>query len=267
MEINEQKEIFKKIKLDSHRQVLRAALMEKAAAQKRSGLIVKLIPALAAALVMAATGLYMAIDNNNTDGKVNSLGGVWCTYNDNWQGGTSTIWPPASINGENSFVKSAPGFGDKGYAVRITGTTGGKLGRNYAGVNTFLSEHSTCPECFGIDITNFKGVKFRIKGELNGGSLFFAIPHESREVDKNRGICRTLTGYADYEADISASVTPEWKEVRLNFRKDFKQPIWVKDNERVSIEAVLADAGLVKWQYKSAKASKYDIWIDDLELY
>jgi len=209
----------------------------------------------------------MRIDYNNKEGVVNELGGIWCTYDDRYYGGDSIVWPPASTKGENNFIKSAPGYKDKGYAVRITGVAGTRLRGDFIGVNTFLSSRSTCPECIGIDLTRFKGIKFKVKGNVEAGEVKFILPYEARVVDETRGICKNLTSYGDYEVDITKNITNEWREVKIYFRKDLKQPSWVSSEKRVNIEKVLSDAKLIKWQYGNGCGYKIDLWIDDIELF
>jgi hypothetical protein len=256
------------IELPAHRAMLKAALIKDAGVRlKKPAFIWKLAPALTLAVAVAAVGVYMRVDYNNNDGKVNDLGGVWCTYDDHYQGGTSTVWPPASTTGENSFVKSSPGSEGKGYAIRITGTAGTKLGYDFIGVNTFLSPRSTCPECIGINLSKFSGIRFKIKGSVEAGQVIFVFPHEAHVADKSRGLCRSLTSYNDYEADITKYITPSWKDVRLDFRKDLRQPSWTKVNERVNIEDVLSDANIIKWTYRGGRGHRVDIWIDKLEFY
>jgi hypothetical protein len=255
---------FKNTGLKKNMASLRSALLIKAASKMaKPSVFIKLIPVYAVAFAMAATALYMRIDYNETNGNLNELGGVWCTY----QGGSSVVWPPASKKGENSFVKSAPGSTGKGYAIRITGTAGTQPGSDFIGVNTFLSPHSTCPECIGIDLTKFTGIKFKIKGTVPAGQVLFMLPHEAREADSSRGICRSLTSYADYEADITRYITSSWKEVRINFRKDLRQPAWAKQSDLVPIEDVLSDANIIKWHYRNGGGHSIDIWIDKLEFY
>jgi hypothetical protein len=253
-----------RVDMPDNMSVLKSGLVKTAA--KKKPVALRLAPVYTAVLLAAAIGTYMTVDSGRSQGTVNDLGGIWCTYDDSWQGGDSKVWPPASAKGENNFVKSEPGSGGKGYAIRITGTTGSKLGWDYIGVNTFLSPHSTCPECAGIDLTRFTGVKFKIKGTATGGRLAFIIPHEARAVDKSRGICRTLTSYADYECDITGKLGKDWKDVIINFRKELKQPSWAKPEDRVDIEAVLADANIIKWQFTGA-GHNADVWIDKLEFY
>jgi hypothetical protein len=255
----------REISMPKNRAALKAVLLEKAA--KKPPLALRLIPVYMIILAAAAVSVYMRVDYNNNEGRVNDLGGVWCTYNDGWQGGNSIVWPPASSKGENSFVKSSPGSEGRGYAIRITGVAGTKLGWGYIGVNTFLSPHATCPECAGIDLAGFTGVKFKIKGKVDTGEVVFIMPYEARAVDKSRGICKSMTSYADYEADITKDITPGWKQVKLVFRRDFKQPTWAKPEEQVNIERVLANENLIKWEYRKGNGHRVDIWIDKLEFY
>lgn len=256
------------IEMPVHKAALKAALMAASSSRlKRPSFIWKLAPVLAFAAAVAAVSLYMRIDYNNTDGKVNELGGVWCTYDDHYQGGTSRVWPPASVNGENNFVKSSPGSEGRGYAIRITGVAGADRKASCIGVNTFLSPRSTCPVCAGIDLSKFNGIRFKIKGMVEAGEVVFVFPHEAREADKSRGLCRSLTGYADYETDITKDLTPSWKEVKIDFRKELKQPSWTTPSDRVSIDTVLSDANIIKWEYRNGGGHRVDIWIDKLEFY
>jgi len=256
------------LELEKNKEFIKQVLMKKAAQVKTNpGFNIRILPVFLAALAVAAVGLYMKVDYNNTNSQRNELGGIWCTYDDHSIGGTSSVWPPASTSCENLFVKSSPGYGNRGYAVRITGTAGTKLGFDYIGVNTFLSEYSTCPRCNGIDIRKFHGIEFKIKGAVTAGRVMFIIPHEGRIPDKNLNICTSLTNYADYETDITKKITADWKIVKLDFKKDFKQPAWAKKENLVTIDEVLSDANLIKWQYKEGQGHAVDIWIDDLQLY
>jgi hypothetical protein len=266
----ENKKIMKaveNIELKKNGEFLRTALVSKASSMSRkTGFDLRIIPLAAALLAAAATGLYMKVDYNNTDSKMNDLGGIWSTYDDRGSNGTSVVWPPASTSCENLFVKSSPGYGGKGYAVRITGTTGTKLGYDFIGVNTFLSQYSSCPRCSGIDIKKFTGIEFKVKGKIVSGLVSVIIPHESAQPDKLLFTCRNLTNYEDFEADITKRITPDWKVVRLDFRKDFKQPGWTKKENITDMETVLSNANLLKWQFKGS-GGVVDIWIDDLQLY
>lgn len=239
--------------------------------EKRSGRMPALKPAYAALMVLALSAGIMAafflkIETGDSPGLSNNLGGVWCTYSDTGDGGYSQVWPPASTKQENNFTKSSPGYGDKGYAVRITGTTGAKLGWDYIGVLTFLSPQASCPSCEGVDISAYRGIRFMIKGSAGSGRLYFVLPYESREYDRGRNTCQTLTKYADYETDITSKIGKNWSKVEIDFRRDLKQPSWSGSGDIVDIEKVLKDARLIKWHYKGSSAAA-DIWIDEMEFY
>ncbi|MEI7542224.1 MAG: hypothetical protein WCJ94_03105 [bacterium] len=254
--------------LTKNKDFLKQLLLKKITEKKsKVSFNIKFLPVFAALLAIAAVGMYMKIDYNNSNTKCNSLGGIWCTYDDHRYGGNSKVWPPASTSCENLFVKSEPGYGGRGYAVRITGTAGTKLGSAYIGVNAFLSEHSACPRCDGIDLRRFRGIEFKIKGSVELGRVMFIIPHEGSALDKKLFTCKSLTDYEDFESDITKDIGTKWKIVRLVFTKDFKQPNWTKPEHKVSMDEVLANANLLKWQYVDGKGHFVDIWIDDLQLF
>jgi hypothetical protein len=206
------------------------------------------------------------VEDSNLPGSSNNLGGVWCTFTDSSNGGTSTVWPPVSSSCENHFVKSAPGYGDKGYAVRIKGTAG-TTSDAFLGVNTYLSDKSACPRCIGIDLRIYKGIQFKMKGTIGQGRLFFVLPHESNEASQDRSSCMTLTGNNDYQADITGLVKNNWMNVKLIFRKDFRRTVAISPLQKIDIKTVLADEKLIKWKWYGEKNQKLDLWIDEVELF
>jgi hypothetical protein len=250
------------VTIPQNREFLRNALINSAAAKKKSffNFVPVKIGAAAFAVVLAA--VFMVVEDNNNPGQTNNLGGVWSTYDDTEEGNNSVVWPQAPKACENLFEKSAPGFGGKGYAVRVTGTAGDKA-KTTLGVNTYLSEHASCPRCSGINITMFKGIKFKMKGNIAGGALYFILPHESGEPDENKTLCQSLTDNNDYTADISGLVKNEWSDVKLDFYKSFKQP----KGTTVKIDKVLENANRIKWEWKGNKGEKMDVWIDEIQFY
>jgi hypothetical protein len=76
-----------------------------------------------------------------------------------------------------------------------------------------------------------------------------------------------MTDYADYEADITDKITPDWSTVVINFRQDLKQPQWTQKGDVFPMEEVLKDVHLFKWQYKNGSGKVMDLWIDDLVLF
>jgi hypothetical protein len=217
-------------------------------------------------VLLTAAALFLVVEDNEQPGPTNNLGGIWSTYTDSSEGGSSKVWPPVSSSCQNLFVKSAPGFGGKGYAVRITGTTGTNASP-FLGVKTYLSERAACPRCIGIDLRGYKGIRFKMKGTFGQGRLFFILPHESRTVSPDRTHCLTLTGYNDYQVDITGFVKDDWKLVSLVFRKDFSQPLNTPPSQRVDIEKVIEDENQIMWKWVGEKERQIDLWIDDVELF
>jgi hypothetical protein len=225
--------------------------------------------ALLAAVFAASVATYYVIDNMEEGRQFNKNGGVWSTYSDAQEGGNSVIWPAPSSASQNEFVMSAPGFGDTGYAVRVTGRTGNKfdLNYNYLGLVNRFSNDTSCPKCDGVNIKKYKGIMFRVKGKVPSGNILFVLPHESQECVPDRLTCKSLTGYADYEKDITNEITDKWTTVMIDFRKDLMQPYWTPAGSAVPVEKVLESVHLFKWQYKNGSGDLMELWIDDVQLY
>jgi len=258
---------FKKASLENvtvpkNREFIKNALLNSAEEKKKSFFSFVPVKTTIAAFAVVVAAVFMVVEDNNNPGQTNNLGGVWSTYDDSAAGNNSVVWPQSPKGCENLFEKSAPGFGGKGYAVRVTGTAGDKAG-TVLGVNTYLSEHASCPRCSGINISMYRGVRFKMKGNIAGGALYFILPHESGEPDENKTSCVSLTGNNDYMADISGSVKNEWTDVKLDFYKSFKQP----KGATVKIEKVLENANRIKWEWNGNKGEKMDLWIDEIEFY
>jgi hypothetical protein len=218
---------------------------------------------------LAAVMTYYVIDNMNEGSQFNRNGGVWSTYSDAQQGGDSVIWPEPSSASGNEFVMSQPGYGETGYAVRVTGRSGAKLGLNYnyLGVVNRFSNDSSCPKCSGVNIKKYRGIMFKVKGRVPSGNLSFILPYEGSDCIEERLTCRSMTGYADYEKEITRDVTSKWTTITIDFRKDLNQPYWTPEKDRVAVEKVLENVHLFKWQYKNGNGDLLDLWIDDVELY
>ncbi|MFP4465714.1 MAG: hypothetical protein ACLFP1_01535 [Candidatus Goldiibacteriota bacterium] len=240
---------------------------EKAGGQKRRP-VLRLLAAAALITAFATTTFYM-VDNMNDGSRLNRDGGIWSTYSDYYRGGDSVVWPPEKETSAGGFVMSAPGFDEKGWAVRVTGTIGTKLNENYnyLGAVMRLKASSACPRCEGTDISGYKGVRFMMKGSLDGGVLQFVLPYESDECAQEGNTCRSMTNYADYSRDITEFAGDEWVQVVINFRQGLKQPSWAGRKYSYDIEEVLDKMHLFKWQYTGKPGSKADFWIDDVELF
>lgn len=262
------------LKLDKNKRKLKNILMNITGRKQQTVMsfqmpvVFRYITAIAGFFVLAFV-TYFVIDNMDDGDKFNRNGGIWSTYTDRHEGGNSVVWPNEHGYGNDEFIMSAPGFGNKGWAVRVTGRTGYKLGYNYnyLGVVVRFNSKSYCPECKGTNIRKYNGIRFKIKGNLQQGRLFFILPYESENCISERLTCDSLTEYADYEKDITDYIIDDWKTVMIDFRKDLSQPFWVKKDKIVDIEKVLETVHLFKWQYKNGNGEIMEIWIDDVELY
>lgn len=197
------------------------------------------------------------VDNFDDGNDMSALGGWWFTYNDSEDGGNSTVWPP-----EDKFkpikTKDKPG-----YAARMYGTAGNKLGWDYFGMGVTLDNNAGCPKSAPMDLRKYSALQFKIKGSIKGGRLTVIIPYIDNRCKDNEPV--TLTGWTDYEASITASVSNKWTTVKLDLRKDFSQPNWVKKKHKVSIEQVLKQMHTIEWHYSSQDGESIDIWVDDIE--
>lgn len=258
------------INMPARKSALRTALINSAVKRKAPSywLFKKLIPVFIAVLAAAGTTVYV-VDNFDNGSKFNKHGGIWSTYSDAQEGGNSIIWPNANHTNNEGFIMSQPGTGGTGYAARITGSSGTAFGLNYNyfGVVVRFDATSSCPSCKGVDIKKYSGIKFAVKGSLEGGKLYFILPYESNECVPDRMTCKSMTDYADYEADISGQVTGEWTTVVINFKDDLKQPEWTVKNKVFPVDKVLENVHLFKWQYKNGNGKVMDLWIDDLILF
>ena len=101
----------------------------------------------------------------------NEAGGWWYSYDDHNAGGNSNVEPQ-----NTDFRISKDG---KNPALKVIGTAGNKLGWDYFGVGTNLSEKSGCPDRKPVDISVYKKLKFKMKGKMKGGRLTVNIPYHS----------------------------------------------------------------------------------------
>jgi hypothetical protein len=258
---------FAAVRLDQNMKLVRNALIEKAVGRPRARFFFLFVPALIGSVAVAATTILLSVEDNNSTRIVNNLGGIWGTYTDLIDGGNSEVWPPASTACENKFQKSAPGYGNRGYAVRIYGTIGKNKPWGFLGANTYLSDHAVCPMCLGRDISCFKGIRFKMKGSIENGRLYCIIPFEGDSANRVEGRCLSRTGNDDYQADITGYIRADWQTVNVQFRKKFKQPEWTEKRHRFVIDSVLKDANQIKWRFSGARGAKIDFWIDDIEFY
>jgi hypothetical protein len=218
-----------------------------------------------AIIVGCITGAGIAQDvyivDNADDGDGRSVkGGWWYTYNDNVNGGNSFVVPPV-----NGFKMSGPGYGDQGYAIHMKGSAGDKLGWDYVGVGVTLTEESGCPKAVPVDLRSFSKIRFMMKGSVSGGRLTMILTYTENKCKNGSNESATLTGWADYEAPLTAKLKPDWTPVQLDLRKDFHQPKWVKAGNTVPIEKVLENMKNINFHFSSPDGDSVDLWVDNIE--
>jgi hypothetical protein len=223
-------------------------------------LILSLFPVL-------VSGAELMLDDCKHEGFYTKQGGMWVTYDDKADGGNSKVWPPAGLPASNGFVMSRPGFGGKGYAVRITGKAGTKLGWDFIGAVLLLNGKSGCPFCKGMDISKYSTLEFKIKGKIKRGHVILLVPYESEECVPQKSYCKSRTRYADYQVEITDEIGEDWGTVTIDLKNDLKQPDWAKEKDKADIVKVLRRAHSLNWQYKGGNGAKIDLWIDDIKLY
>ncbi len=216
--------------------------------------------------IVLATGIFalasdsFIIDDFSTGTNQSSAGAWWYTYDDSSSQGNSVVWPKPQ-----NFEMSSPGSSGKGFAARMKGTAGNKLGFDYVGMGVGISKDTICPINKPMDISSYKYLQFKAKGSLTGGRLTVILPYMLTECkDGKWSGNKTLTDWADYEAAISSKLKNDWTTIKLDLRKDFKQPKWAKT--QVDIEKVLKAASSISFHFTSADGDSVDLWIDDLRL-
>ncbi len=218
-------------------------------------IIVTIISVLVFAVILCAAGKFV-IEDGTTGKNQATCVGWWYTYNDNETGGNSEVWPEPQ-----KFEKSKDGAG---FVARMKGKTGNKLGWDFIGMGVTLSEDSGCPgKATPVDLTKYTTLSFKIKGEISGGRFTVIIPYTESKCEEGKYGTKTLTEWADYEIGISPKVTKDWTTVKIDLRKDLKQPKWAK--KIVSIEEVLKNAHNINWHFSSPDGDIIDVSIKDIE--
>ncbi len=209
----------------------------------------------------AITAQNSLIIDNCDDGNNQSVSkGWWYTYDDSSTGGNSVVLPPHCC-----FQMGKPGFGNKGHAANMKGTTGNKLGWDFIGLGVTMSEASGCPDSKPVDLRKYTNLQFKIRGTFSGGRLVVKFPYTENSCESGQDQQQTLIEWADYEAPLTGKIKPEWVTISLNLRKDFHQPKWTKQNCIVPMEEVLKNIKNLNFHYSSSDGDSIDLWIDDIE--
>lgn len=219
-------------------------------------MMIAVISVLAAAVMATAADKFVIEDG--TSGKAQATcGGWWYTYNDAGSGGNSEV-SPAPMKFEMAKEGS-------GYAAKMKGKAGNKLGWDFLAMGVTLAQDSGCPGgAKPVDISKYSYLSFRMKGSFSGGRLVLVIPYTENKCGEG-DVTKSLTDWADYEAAITSRITKDWSTVKLDLRKDFKQPRWAK--KTVPVEEVLKNAHNFNWHFSSPDGDSVEIAVDDVELY
>lgn len=199
------------------------------------------------------------IDNCDDGNAQSASGGWWYTYNDSENGGNSVVLPSPG-----RFSMSNPGYGNTGYAAKMNGVAGSKLGWDYVGIGVTISSASNCPVSKPVDLREYTNLQFEMKGTISGGRLIIMLPYTENRCDSVSGYQSSLTEWADYEAPLTGKIKSDWVKINLNLRKDFHQPKWAKQNAIVPIETVLQNCKNLNFQYSSPDGDSIAVWIDDI---
>lgn len=209
---------------------------------------------MSAVFVMAAAE-KLAVDDFTSGKNPSSLGGWWYIYNDTATGGNSEVTPAPD---KFVMVKS-----DKKYAAKMQGKTGNKLGWDYIGMGVTLGPNCGCPgKAEPVDLSKYTILTLRVKGSISGGRLTIVLPYSDNKcVDEKSA---TLTEWADYEAVLNTKLSKDWTTVKIDLKKDFKQPRWAKNI--VPIEKVLQNAHNINFHFVSPDGDTVDFQVDSIEL-
>ena len=213
-----------------------------------------------------------SIDDFDDGDITNETGGIWLSYDDGYDDGSSVIWP-VSIYKDGVFETDAPGLGDTGRAAHIIGTEGGAFAWPYLGFLASLDEEALCPLAAPtkIDLNTWDGIQFVLKGTLSGGALVFKIPHKKSGPEDNCTAhdpvsADSLTQYADYEINITDKLLDEWTLVRIPFAS-LVQLEWAAEGDVYTIEKVLSAAQELVWQVNASDGVETDFWVDNVALF
>jgi hypothetical protein len=199
------------------------------------------------------------IDGFDSPNNVSEPGGWWYVYDDSRLGGNSVVSPAP-----DQFAPTQSHDG-QGYAARMQGRAGNKLGWDFFGMGFTITRDSGCPIAKPVDLRRYSTLEFKIKGKASAGRLSVIIPYTDDSCENN--VPDTLTAWADHRADITSELSDTWTTVRLDLRRSFAQPAWTKPEHVVSIEQVLSRVHVIQWHFSSSDGDAVDVWIDDIAIY
>jgi hypothetical protein len=216
----------------------------------------------AMAVVLAVTAVVfaaqkMVVEDGSMGKNQATCGGWWYSYTDADTGGNSVIEPASK-----DFAKSKDG---KIFVAKLKGTAGNKLGWDFIGMGVTLADKAGCPGgAAPVDLSAYTTLSFRIKGAISGGRLIVNIPYTESKCEEGKNSTKSLTDWADYEVAINQKLAKDWTTVKIDLRKDLKQPRWAK--KTVPIDDVLKNAHNINWHFSSPDGDTVDVSVTNIEL-
>lgn len=192
----------------------------------------------------------------------NGLHGNWYAYDDMTDGSQTPSWDEST-----GWLPEVGGIDEDGFALHAVGSGYTEWGSGQG--MSFIWDASKSQECL-FDATNFDGVSFWIKGEVDGS--------ESAAIEADRGVIKlgfqevdvvpqALGGECDEDEGScydwhKVRITPTecWQRISIPF-EDFAQDDWGVDGGELDLDKIL------NFNLEIAQGHSYDYWLDDLELW
>ena len=175
----------------------------------------------------------------------NPLNGYFYGYDDSSRNGGSTLNElQGAKSGSPISPQADPGQGANGSDgyLRITGKVTEDFDWGYAGAGLwFFQDHRA------FDLSDYRGIRFSVRGDGTEYRIKIHFP-----------------GLRYGHHEITFTPGPKWSRYSFNF-KDFAQPSWM-DNT-IELEQALKKATGFLWQTSTQPLEKFELNIDDIELY
>mgnify|MGYP000212261663 CR=1 FL=1 len=194
------------------------------------------------------------VDNMDDGDNTNLLGGLWFTFNDICDNGTSYVWPEPitycsnddNMNNSN-FIMSVPGYNGTGFAARMTGYTTTVFPYGYIGMGTILKQRNEV-----YNLLYFTGVKFWCKGDNKIYKFKVHSPAVFPLKDADNMYCRTFFAPSN------------WTQVEILFTNLTQEPYW---GNSVSWDLALSNAESIIFSSYYYPDPSIDLWIDNIEIF
>ncbi len=175
---------------------------------------------------------------------VNNWGGMWFTYDDSGNSGTSYVVPEPGT----TFIMVPGGATTTAYAARITGYVTTDYVYGFIGMGTGTNPNSGSD--IGFDCSAFSGIRFWAKGTATSFDI------------KLVAISGIKTGGNDYKFTFNVEST--WQQYQLFFSSFTQESGW---GTTVDLTTVLQNLKNIQWQTRGQPWSYIELWIDEIEMF